>query len=181
MFLHLIRRSAGRGNKSSPNAGGTAHCRPILLRKIAAAGKITVGVADPARRGAGFVTPPSASRMDIDQKIEEISRERGRFHEHAYEFVREALDFTVGRMEQPGHITGQELLFGIRDLGREKFGRLAGLVFGQWGVKSTRDFGEIVFHLVDGGILSKRETDSIADFENVFDLPAAFDIDIECN
>ena len=119
--------------------------------------------------------------MDIDERIEEISREKGRFHEQAYMFVREALDFTVGRMEQPGHICGQDLLHGIRDLGCEKFGRMTRLVFNVWGVKNTRDFGEIVFHMVDAGILSKRESDSIKDFENVYDFGAALNVDIDLN
>ncbi len=116
--------------------------------------------------------------MDIDEKIEEISREKGRYHEQAYMFVREALDFTVSRMENPGHISGQELLAGIRELACERYGRLARLVFEMWGVTTTRDFGEIVFHLVDAEILSKRETDSVADFDAVFDFATAFNIEI---
>lgn len=117
--------------------------------------------------------------MDIDEKIEEISREHGKFHEQAYAFVREALDYTVSRMKNPGHITGAELLEGIRGLAREKFGRLTNLVFAQWGVTTTRDFGEIVFHLVDAGILSKRDSDSLADFENVYDFNDAFYVEID--
>jgi uncharacterized repeat protein (TIGR04138 family) len=73
------------------------------------------------------------------------------------------------------HVTGQELCLALRDLAVEKFGLLAGVVLGHWGLHSTHDFGRIVFALVDNGLLSKQPTDTIRDFDRVFDFRETFD------
>jgi uncharacterized repeat protein (TIGR04138 family) len=73
-----------------------------------------------------------------------------------------------------GHISGEDLLDWIRDLGRERFGVMAGDVFKSWGVNATIDFGRIVFHLVEAGLLRKREEDSLTDFIDKFDFEDAF-------
>lgn len=107
-----------------------------------------------------------------------------RYECEAYEFVFEALAYTqqkLGRVppeEAEGergdyHVTGQELLEGIRELALQQFGRMALTVFRRWGIRSTDDFGEIVFNLIDAGLMSKRPEDSIADFHNVYDLEEA--------
>ena len=50
---------------------------------------------------------------------------------------------------------GPELLGGVRDLALQEFGLMARTVFRMWGVNSTADFGEIVFNLIDAGLMSK--------------------------
>jgi hypothetical protein len=47
-------------------------------------------------------------------------------------------------------------------------------VFEVWGVCSCGDFGEIVFNLVESGVLAKTEKDSRADFQNGYDFEEAF-------
>ena len=44
-----------------------------------------------------------------------------------------------------------------------------------WGLTSTRDLGEIVFALVDLGVLVKQETDCIDSFDSVYDFEEAFE------
>ena len=70
------------------------------------------------------------------------------------------------------HVSGQELAEGAADFAEEQFGPLAYSVLREWGVKTTRDIGDIVFNLIDAGIFSKTREDSIRDFDNVFDLRA---------
>ncbi|MCS7167898.1 MAG: hypothetical protein RMI91_02775 [Gemmatales bacterium] len=116
--------------------------------------------------------------------ILEIYRRDPRYACEAYEFVFEALAYTqqkLGRVPTEGaeaeqgnyHVTGQELLEGIRELALEQFGKMALTVFRQWGIRTTDDFGEIVFNLVDAGLMSKRPEDSREDFHNVYDLEQA--------
>lgn len=116
-------------------------------------------------------------------EIAELVRRDRRYAYEAYEFVFEALGHTqkmVGRVplaqESPGddhHVSGKEILEGAVDLAREQFGFLARTVFHQWGLRRTDDVGEVVFNLIESGLLSKTDTDDRADFRDVFDLDRA--------
>ena len=44
-----------------------------------------------------------------------------------------------------------------------------------WGIHSTDDVGELVFALVDIGVLVKRDEDRREDFEDIFDFEEVFD------
>jgi uncharacterized repeat protein (TIGR04138 family) len=118
-----------------------------------------------------------ATRRPEDLLRDLVARDP-RYRPDAYRFVFEALDYTlksIGR--QAGHVSGRELLEGIRDCALEQFGGLAGLVLDQWGVRATQDFGEIVFNLVEAGLMGKTETDSREDFRNVYDFRDVFRVD----
>src|SRR3989338_159101 len=93
-----------------------------------------------------------------------------RYSPESYSFVMAALDFTAKRLKRKGHMTGQELLDGIRDYALEQFGPLVRTVFEHWGIKETNDFGEIVFNMIGAGILGKSECDSKDDFDNRYDF-----------
>lgn len=88
----------------------------------------------------------------------------------AYNFVLDALGYTISKLPKPRHISGGELLKGIKDFSIEQFGPMALEVFGHWGIEKTDDFGEIVFNLIDQGLLLKTDSDSRGDFKDVFDL-----------
>ncbi|HEX5397453.1 MAG TPA: Minf_1886 family protein [Verrucomicrobiae bacterium] len=102
-----------------------------------------------------------------------------RFERDAYAFVREALDYTQKLVVKETrtvirHISGQELLDGIRQFALEQFGPMAATVFEEWGVKNCRDFGEIVFNMVESGLLAKTDKDSRDDFQHGYDFTDAF-------
>ena len=78
------------------------------------------------------------------------------------------------KLRRQGHVTGQELLDGIRWLAKREFGPMAKTVFESWGVSKTGDFGDIVFSLVEEGILGKNDRDSKEDFKDVYDFDDAF-------
>jgi len=117
--------------------------------------------------------------INFDEAVELILVRDPRYTRDAYTFVREALDFTqklAGR-ENRGtlrHVSGQELLEGIRQFALQQFGPMAATVFEEWGVRNCRDFGEIVFNMVEIGLLAKTEKDSRADFDNGYDFTDAF-------
>ena len=65
---------------------------------------------------------------------------------------------------------GAELLAGVCDLAKREFGRMARVVFAQWGINKTGDWGDIVFNLIEANLLSKTDNDSRDDFRDLFDL-----------
>lgn len=97
-----------------------------------------------------------------------------RYMIEAYAFVRSGLDFTVSRLKKPRHASGQELLEGIRELAIEEFGPMAKTVLNGWGITRTEDIGEIVFNMVETGLLGKTDEDDRADFANGYDFDEAF-------
>ncbi|MCZ7645843.1 MAG: hypothetical protein M5U26_11250 [Planctomycetota bacterium] len=124
-----------------------------------------------------------AEEQSEDAKLAGILVREPRYKREAYNFVREALDYTVRRRRKKGHVAGRELVEGVRDLARERFGFMAKTVLNQWGLHRTRDIGEVVFNMVEAQILSKQESDTREDFDDVFDFTAAFenDFSIELN
>jgi uncharacterized repeat protein (TIGR04138 family) len=98
-----------------------------------------------------------------------------RYDPESYSFVMASLSFTMKKLGRKGHVTGQELLEGIREYALEQFGPMARTVLEYWGIKSTNDFGEIVFNMIDVGMLGKTEQDSKEDFNNVYDFKTVFD------
>jgi uncharacterized repeat protein (TIGR04138 family) len=83
--------------------------------------------------------------------------------------------------EGPRHVTGQQLAQGCRDLARQEFGLMAKTVFQRWGIKSTDDFGEMVYNLIGVELLSKTDADKKEDFHNVYDLEAELCSDYRIN
>lgn len=112
---------------------------------------------------------------DFGDKVDQIIEKDPRYKPQSYAFVMGALDFTLRRLKKPRHISGRELLEGIKKLAKEEFGPMAMIVFEHWGIKNTEDFGHIVFNLVEAGIMSKTEEDSIEDFKDVFDFTKEFE------
>jgi uncharacterized repeat protein (TIGR04138 family) len=68
------------------------------------------------------------------------------------------------------HVSGKQLIEGVRKFALDEFGLMARCVFNQWGIKKTGDFGNMVFNLVEIGLMSKTENDSMDDFEDIFDI-----------
>ena len=93
----------------------------------------------------------------------------------AYQFVLEALEYTLESCSEVRHVTGQELLAGIRSYAKVQFGPMAKHVFNEWGVHATRDFGKIVFLLVERGLLRKTDDDRLEDFADVYDFQTVFE------
>jgi uncharacterized repeat protein (TIGR04138 family) len=116
-------------------------------------------------------------------KIKEIIKKDPRYAPQAYQFVFEALDYTTnifGKNQHKvqdldRHVTGKQLLEGIRQYALKQFGFMAITTFEQWGVKQDEDFGNIVFNLVDNGLMGKTESDRRDDFKNTYDFQKVFD------
>ena len=93
--------------------------------------------------------------------------------------MREALDYTqknVVRTAKEGirHVRGPELLDGIRAYGLQLYGPMTLLVFSEWRIESCEDFGEIVFNMVESGLLAKTDQDTREDFKGGYAFDEAF-------
>lgn len=111
---------------------------------------------------------------DLENAILDVAQKHGRYKPNAYRFTLDAVGFTVRALEENRHVSGNELLEGIRRLALDRFGPMAKTVFEQWGVVTTEDFGAIVFQLVDEGLLGKTEQDKMSDFARGYDFHEAF-------
>ena len=108
-----------------------------------------------------------------------ILKEDPRYAADAYPFIGEALACTTKILDKPAagpdhHVTGAELLEGIRQYALQEYGPMAKTILNSWGIHECRDFGQIVFNLVNQKILGKTEDDSPSDFEGGFNFDAAF-------
>jgi uncharacterized repeat protein (TIGR04138 family) len=110
-----------------------------------------------------------------DEILDRLKTRNPRFDGQAYLFLLSSLQRVIRGMEKPRHISGAELAAGARILAIEQFGLLARTVLEHWGIHSTEDFGEIVFALVEAGILVAETGDRIEDFRGLFEFEEAFD------
>jgi len=121
--------------------------------------------------------------MDDQKTIMEICAQDERFAKNAYFFMLEALEFTFQSRDkdketQNGavrHVSGAQLLGGIRTFTLQQFGPMASTVLREWGLRRTEDFGAIVFNLIKAGRLQKSEDDSLSDFADGFDFYETFE------
>lgn len=119
---------------------------------------------------------------DFGDIVALICKEDPRFDRKAYDFVRMGLDHTVKelrkkdapRAERSRHVSGAELLEGLRAFALDQYGPLAKTVLNAWGVHRCRDFGDIVFNLIEYNVFSKTENDRLEDFGDAFDFEDAF-------
>ena len=113
--------------------------------------------------------------------VKEIYEKDSRYGKGAYYFIREALDHTLKNIEKEksktkGHVSGTQLLDGIRDYALDRFGPMTLTLMDHWNIRQCRDFGNIVFNLVDFGILGRTENDSLEDFEGGYSFDEAFEL-----
>jgi len=120
--------------------------------------------------------------LDFTEIVDLICKEDPRYDKKAYSFVRLGLDQTVKnlkksdptRAQQSQHVTGRELLEGLRAYALDQFGPLTKTVLESWGVHRCTDFGDIVFNLIEYRVFSKTENDRREDFVDIYDFDEAF-------
>ncbi len=118
--------------------------------------------------------------INFDEELEKIVAKDARYTREAYIFVREALDYTQkmigkpGKEDAPRHVTGQQLLGGIRDYALHQFGPMSLTVLNELGVQRCEDFGEIVFNMVENSLLAKTDQDTREDFKGGYDFEDVF-------
>lgn len=117
--------------------------------------------------------------VNFEEALALLLAKDSRYPRDAYHFLKEALDFTQKLISKENkgkvrHVTGQELLDGIRQHALQQFGPMTVTVFEEWGIHSGKDFGEMVFNMVENSLLAKTEKDSREDFQVSYDFTDAF-------
>jgi uncharacterized repeat protein (TIGR04138 family) len=117
-------------------------------------------------------------KLDFSEAVALLGGDGSPYHQDAYFFLREALDFAVKLRKRQagegGHVTGAQLCEGIRQLALKSYGPMVPTVFEYWGIRKTDDFGEMVWNLIDLGVFGRTETDSKDDFREVYSFHDAF-------
>jgi len=132
--------------------------------------------------------------LDPALAIADLLRNDTRYHFDAYVFVSDALQYAQEKLnmgaigaselseldleeekeeESERHVTGQELCEAMRLYAHEQYGYLAKQVLNHWGIRSTGDFGEVVFNLIRIEQMRKTPQDRREDFDDVFDFDEA--------
>ena len=118
-------------------------------------------------------------KIGFAEALDSIVASDPRYQRDAYVFLRDSLDFTTKQQKKVKgatvrHVTGPQLLGGVRQYALKEFGPLVMTVFDNWGIHSCEDVGNMVFNLIGAGIFGKTEEDSIEDFKDVYDFEEAF-------
>jgi uncharacterized repeat protein (TIGR04138 family) len=119
---------------------------------------------------------------DFPRIVALICKEDGRYDRKAYDFVRLGLDHTVKEIRKKDtskagksrHVSGPELLEGLRAYALEQYGPLTKTVLNNWGVRRCRDFGDIVFNLIEYNAFTKTDSDKREDFSDIYEFNEAF-------
>ena len=118
-------------------------------------------------------------KIGFAEALESVVASDPRYQRDGYIFLRDALDFTTKQHKKVKgvsvrHVSGPELLDGVRQYALKEFGPMVMTVFDSWGIRSCEDMGHMVFNLIGAGVFGKTEQDSIEDFKNVYDFEEAF-------
>src|SRR5256885_11379601 len=109
-----------------------------------------------------------------DGVMDRIRLREQRFDERAYLFVLGALEYCQQRLPERRHINGRELALACRDLALERFGVMAGLVLEDWGLLFQAAIGDVVFTLVELGLLMSQPPHTPEEIAHVFVFDQAF-------
>ena len=130
-------------------------------------------------------TPDESQENEMDaevvERFEQAVRRDGRYAPEAFEFLHRGLEaatklkYDKTPPRGPQHVTGQELCLALRNVARQRWGGLARMVLESWNIRRTRDFGEMVYFMIDLGMMGRQDSDDISDFDRVYDFEDAFD------
>lgn len=118
--------------------------------------------------------------LGFQEAVEKIVIHDQRYRADAYLFLREVMDLAVKRQKKqrkelrPMHVSAAELLEAFRLLALKEFGPMALTLLQYWGIKNSDDIGQIVFNLIEAGVVGKTEDDTLAAFSIGFDFQQAF-------
>jgi len=116
--------------------------------------------------------------MDAVDTLFQLSKKHGKYPPGAYAFVFEILDYVAANKVKQ-HLTGRELALSAFVYSLHKYGLLAKMIWEQMNMKVSEDLGQIVFHLVEAGLIKKQQEDRVEDFDKVFTIDDFDDVKME--
>lgn len=117
----------------------------------------------------------------MNEALRKLALSDGRYSPEAFRFLYESLEYALrlaGREHAEGtdrHVSGREVLAGMKACALQQFGPLSAHVWRSWGVRESLDWGRIVFLLVEHGMLKRQDGDKLEDFSENFDFDATFE------
>ncbi len=120
------------------------------------------------------------SELNFEQELYGILERDSRYSRNAYLFAFQALEYTMKSFlqldeDKRRHVSAQELLDGMKEYAIKHFGYMARYVWESWGIGSTDDWGNVVYNLIDAGLMKQNEEDSPELFSGVFDFEEVFE------
>ena len=130
-------------------------------------------------KGTQAILLSRMNEQSFEDAVGRICDRNSDYDADAYFFLKDGLEWTQAKLGRDcgtdHHVTGRELCLGLRDYAQAQFGPLALLVFTQWGIYETADFGAMVYRLIGEGVFGKKPEDRETDFKDIFDFTEAFD------
>ncbi len=120
----------------------------------------------------------SETDEDYESTLDRVLERDGRYAREAYFFVQAALDYfqrTHRRGRGKEHLTGPQLLKGVREMAIREYGPMARSVLNFWGLERGEDVGEVVYNLIEVGLMAKTDEDRKEDFAGVMAFDRSMD------
>ena len=106
--------------------------------------------------------------MNIDPEIAKATAELRltypNYDVETYQFISDAVAYTIGKLQSHRHVSARELLEGIREYAFSQYGAVAPQVLCRFGLRAARNVGEVVYLLISVKLLSASPDDSPEDF-----------------
>lgn len=131
---------------------------------------------DPAQRAA--IPPDDCDRWE--NVLDGIVASDPRYPKAAYCFLQSAMAAFLrkqfGKLCGRGshHVSAAQLLEALREFAVAEFGKQAKSRLNGSGISQCEDFGEMVFNLVQAGVMMQEQHDSKADFQGGYDFDTVF-------
>lgn len=106
----------------------------------------------------------------LDDKIRFLTEKYPEYAPEAYELLRNGLEYTVenySKGNKGAHLTAEQLYTGTCAYALMEYGPMARMVLEVWGIETSRDFGSVVYNLIEVGIFGKQKGDSREEFDNM--------------
>lgn len=112
-------------------------------------------------------------QQSFEKAVEILVERYPQYAEEAYEFMRAGLDAAADKFckeDKSPHLSARELYLGACAYALDEYGPMAAKVLEFWGLKSSRDFGNVVYNLIEVGVFGKQKGDTQEEFETLPDL-----------
>ncbi len=108
--------------------------------------------------------------------LETVTSLHPEYDAEAYHLLDRTMNFASSVLELEGHLTAQQLHLCYCKLAEEEYGVLASELLAHWGLETPSDLGQIVYNLIEVGVLGKNNDDDQADFDHLPDFNDVIDM-----
>ncbi len=110
---------------------------------------------------------------EFEKRFRAVAEKTG-YPFEAFLFVFGGIWFSNESSDQVFLVDPEQLCWRLRDYAIIKFGQSAGEQLEIWNIRSTLDFGQVVFGLVREGVVTQATSDTLECFRDVFDFKKEF-------